>query len=201
VDIFRNAEPEVSRYFLSRPAEIGRSRRNFALFPVKFQPPAGAVDSTGFHTDKVVVYLQEKQSARRYNIFPATMLLMWRAPGTQAVAAQSSGNSVEIDDFKQNDASNGYVSIKYNLVSGRGRLRAKVYNAKKPESATYFASNTPDVKAGRGLQLIDVRVDETSKSPTELVPADTIEIELLDGSGQVLAKVLKQAAMVWSKPK
>lgn len=201
VDVFRQADPGVGRYFLSKPSEIGRSRRNFALFPVKFQPPTGAVNGAGFHTDKVMVYLQEKESARRYNIFPATMLLMWRAPGSQAAAGQTDGNSVEIDDFKQNDASNGYVSIKYNLLSGQGRLRAKVYSAEKPESAAYFASATPNVKAGRGLQLIDVKVDENSKSPTDLVPADTIEIELLDSNGKVLAKISKQTAMVWSKPK
>ena len=200
VDVVRQAEPDVSRFFASRPAEIGRSRRNFVLLPVKFQPPAGMVDSSGFSTDKVMVYLQEKKSARRYNIFPATMLLLWSAGG-RIVSAESSGNTVEIDDFKQNDASNGYISIKYNLIDGRGRLRAKVYEAEKPGSAVYFETQVREVQAGRGLQLIDVRLLADSRSPTDVVPADTIDVELLDANGTVLAKVSKQAAMVWARPK
>ena len=111
VDVFRQAQPEVSRYFASGAAEISKSRRNFALLPVKFQPPAGLSDSAAFSTDKIMVYLQEVNSGRRFNIFPATMLLVWRAAGAKAAANQNNGNSVEIDDFKQNDASNGYVSV------------------------------------------------------------------------------------------
>ena len=202
VDVLRQADPQASRYFLSRPVALGKSRRNFALFPVKFQPPSGLADAGSFSTDKVVVYLQEKQSARRYNIFPATMLLMWRAAGS-GVPPQSAlnGNSVEMVDFKQNDASHGYLSIKYHLLEGRGELRAKVYDASNPESANFFETTRPEVKPGRGLQLIEVRVPADSKSPADILSADTIEIELLDEKGTVLAKVTKNAAMVWSKPK
>ena len=49
--------------------------------------------------------------------------------------------------------------------------------------------------------LIDVSVTENSLSPTDVVPADAIEVELLDANGTVLATVRKEAAMVWSKPK
>jgi hypothetical protein len=201
LDVFRQAQPEVSRYFVSGAAEIGKSRRNFALLPVKFQPPAGLAGTAAFSTDKVLVYLQEAGSGRRFNLFPATMLLVWRAAGTQLASGQSSGNSVEIDDFKQNDPSNGYVSVKYNLLSGRGRLRARVYDSRRPESALYFASDIRDVQAGRGLQLVDVRVAEESRSPSEIISADTVEVELVDPEGRVLAKSSKQASMVWSKPK
>jgi hypothetical protein len=201
IDVFRHSQPEVSRYFASQSSQIGKSRRNFALLPIKFQPPAGVPDAAAFTTDKVMVYLQEKQTGRRYNIFPATMLLMWRAAGSPLALGPSSGNTIEIDDFRQNDASNGYVSVKYHLLNSAGRLRAKVYEAKKPESFGYFTTEMREIKPGPGLQLIEVRVDESSKSPTEIVHADTIEVELLDGAGAVLAKVTKQAPMVWAKPK
>ena len=129
------------------------------------------------------------------------MLLTWHPPGGQPLAPQDAGDSLEIDDFKQNDASSGYVSVKYNLTSGQGRIRTRVYHSTKPESASYFASDLQDVKAGRGIKLIDVRVEEDSKSPTDVIPADTIEIELVDADGKVVAKTAKQAAMVCSRPK
>lgn len=201
LEVMRQAEPEVSRYFVSGSAEISKSRRNFAVLEVKFQPPAGLPDSAAFSTDKVLVYLQEGGSGKRFNVFLTTMLLVWRAERSQLTAVQTSGNSIEIDDFKQTDASNGYVTVKYNLLSGSGRIRAKIYEAKRPESAAYFVSDIRDVPIGRGLQLVEVRVDENSKSSTELINADTVEVELLDPEGKVVAKTSKQAAMVWSKPK
>jgi hypothetical protein len=201
VDVFRQSEPGVSHYFQSRPAEIGKSRRNFVLFPVKFQPPSGLSDSAAFSTDKVLVYLSEKESARRHNVFPATMLLVWRAPGSHAPSAGQTGESVEIDDFKQNDASSGYLSVKYALPSGTARLHAKVFDSAKPGTAAYFTTTVPEVKAGRGLQLIDVQIDPESKSPADVIHADTVEIELVDLSGKVLAKTSKTADMIWARPK
>lgn len=201
VDIFRQADPAVSRFFQSRPSEIGKSRRNFVLFPVKFQPPAGLPDVAGYSTDQVLVYVLEKATGRRLNLFPATMLLKWWAPGAQMAVAQNNGNNVEIENFKQNDQSSGFVSLKYTLLTGDGRIRAKLFDSKAPASAAYFTSSAADVKSGRGLQLIEVRVDPDSKSPTDIIHADTLEIELLDASGKVVAKTSKQASMLWSKPK
>src|SRR5436190_11075661 len=91
LDVLRQAEPEVSRYFVSKQAEVGKSRRNFVLFPVKFQPPAGSVGGPGFSTDKILVYLTDKSGAQRYNILPATMLLIWQDPA----ASQTKGKSAE----------------------------------------------------------------------------------------------------------
>jgi hypothetical protein len=160
IDVLRESEPQTASYFMSRPAEIGKSRRNFALFPVKFQPPPNVAAGGDFATDKVLVYLTDKPAAHRYNIFPATMLLRWRAAGSAASAAPlASANAVEIDDFKQNDPSTGYISVKYNLLAGKGKLRARVFDAKLPDSAAYFTMNAPEIAGGRGVQLIEVRID------------------------------------------
>jgi hypothetical protein len=202
VDVTRASNPDVARYFSSQVTELGRSRRNFVLFPVKFQPPATVIDSAGFSTDRVLVYLLEKATSRRYNIFPATMLLVWRAPGAQAaVAKNTNANALEIDDFKQNDPSSGYVSIKYNLLNPAARLRVKVYDSSNPKTASYFSSNVLDIKSGRGLQLIDVRVEPDSKSPSEIIRADTILVEMVDPAQNVVAKVSRETPMVWAKPK
>mgnify|MGYP001563925335 FL=1 len=205
VDVTRLAEPDASKYFLSPPAEIPKSRRNFMLFPINFQPPAAvAAQTPSFSTDQVLVYLLEATSTKRFNLFPATMLLMWRPPGiSQPVAAQpaTAGNTLELEDFKQNDPSAGYVTVKYNLLTGQGRLRLKVYDAANPASADWFTTRPVEVKAGRGVQLIDIKVEADSKSPTDLFKAGTIEVELLDLAGKVLAKVSKQLPMTWAKPK
>ena len=58
-----------------------------------------------------------------------------------------------------------------------------------------------DVKPGRGLQTLEVKVEPDSKSPTDFIRADTIEIEMIDTTGKVLAKTSKKANMTWSKPK
>ncbi len=202
VDVLRDSDPQVRQYFVSRPAEIGKSRRNFALLPVKFQPPANLAQAGDFGTDKVLVYLTDKKS-QRYNIYPATMLLRWRATGNSGSSSQltATSNFIEIEDFKQNDPSSGYVGVNYNLLAGKAKLRAKVYDAAVPASATYFTSKTPEVQTGRGVQIVDVYIDSEAKTPSDLVRADTIEIELVDPSGKVLARSSKKATMVWTRPK
>jgi hypothetical protein len=107
---------------------------------------------------------------------------------------------VEIDDFKQNDASSGYVSVKYNLAGGKATLRAKVYDSAKPASEAYFWSSTPEIQPGRGLMLIEIRVEPDSKSPTDLISADTVEVELLE-NGKVISRVQRRAGMIWARPK
>ena len=54
---------------------------------------------------------------------------------------------------------------------------------------------------GRGIQALEVKVEPESKSPTDFIRADTIEIEMIDRTGKVLAKTSKKASMTWSKPK
>jgi hypothetical protein len=203
VDVLRQSEPQVAGFFKGTAVEVGKSRRNFVLFPVKFTPPAGVgADASGFPTDKVLVYLSDS-AAQRHNLYAATMLLMWRAPGSANVAAPvaSATHTIDFDDFKQNDASNGYVSIRYHLLSGKGRLRVSVFDSANPGSRDYFARSAVDVNPGRGIQTLEVKVEPDSKSPTDFVRADTIEIEMIDSGGNVLAKTSKRAAMAWSKPK
>ena len=83
-----------------------------------------------------------------------------------------------IEDFKQNDPSSGYVGVNYNLLSGKAKLRARIYDAGTPNSAAYFTSKTPEVQTGRGVQIVDVFIDSEARTPSDLVRADTIEIEL-----------------------
>ncbi len=201
VDVLREEDPGVTRFFVSHPTEIGKSRRNFALIPVKFQPMPNTSSAGDFGTDQVVVYLTDKH-AQRYNIFPATMLLHWRAAGAgQSNSQPSNETTVEIDDFKQNDESSGYVSVKYHLLSGQAKLRAQLFDSANPASAAFFQSSTPNITAGRGLQLIDLQIDSDAKLPANTVRADTIQIELVDSGGKVIALTSRKAAMVWTRPK
>ena len=202
VDVLRQADPSTANFFKGPTVEVGKSRRNFVLFPVKFQPPSGiGTDASGFSTDKVLVYLTN-DSSKRLNLFAATMLLMWRAPGAAAPAQVAAAtHTIDFDDFKQNDASDGYVAIRYNLIGGAGRLRVAVYDSANPATRDYFATSQVEVTPGRGLQTLEVKVEPESKSPTDFIRADTIEIEMIDPSGKVLAKTSKKANMTWSKPR
>ena len=58
VDFASTDEPAASSYFASPTLEIGKSSKNFVLFPVKFSPPAGTAPKIGsFRTDKIWIYL------------------------------------------------------------------------------------------------------------------------------------------------
>jgi hypothetical protein len=127
---------------------------------------------------------------------------MWRAPGSAPpVQVATATHTIDFDDFKQNDASDGYVAIRYNLMGGAGRLRVAVYDSSNPATREYFATSQVDVTPGRGLQTLEVKVEPESKSPTDFIRADTIEIEMVDKTGRILAKTSKKANMTWSKPK
>ena len=199
LEVLRGNEPESRGFFESQPVEIGKSRRNFLLFPVKFSPTHTLADADQYNTDKVLVYLRDPKEEQKQTMYPATMLLVWRAPG--AVAAAQSGAAVEIEDFKQNDPTSGYISLKYNLpANSTATLRVKVYEAAKPESAAYFQPAEVLVKGGRGQQLIDVKVDPDNKSPTDYIKADTIEVEVLGPDKKSIAKVTRKTTMGWARP-
>lgn len=205
VDVVRSGDPESKQFFSSTPAEIGRSRRNFVLVPVKFQPPPDQGHNySPFSTDRLLVYLAEGATSRRFNLFNATMLLIWNAPGTTplATAAPSkSGNSLEMDDFKQNDLFSGYVTVRYQLNNGPGQIRMRLFDSANPSSAKYFNTQEYRVQAGRNLQLLEFAVSPAAKSASDVIKADTIEIELLDASGQVVARLAKKTPMTWARPK
>jgi serine/threonine protein kinase len=203
VDVMRRSDLQTSRYFVSAPSLIGKARRNFALIPVHFQPPGSLPEeeSNPFSTDTIVVYLAEKGTGRRYNMFRAAMLLSWRAPDALNTATKEAANHIEIEEFKQNDASNGYIHAKYRLLDGPGRIRVNVYDFANPASAGYFTSDSPALTEGSGAKLIEIRIESESKSPNDFIHANTIEVELLDANGKVLARSSKQSRTVWLRPK
>ena len=200
VDLARTGEG-VSSYFAAPPVDLGKKSRNFALFPVKFQPPSDqAAKLSSFPTDKVWVYLGEPAS--KSYIFNATMLLVWHPPGGAGdVAIPSNGSSIQLEDFKQNDPFSGYVTVRYNLVGDAGKVRARVYDSANPKSAEWFESDDVEVKTGPGLQVIKFAVPQDSKTPSDIFSCDTIEIQLLDDKDATLAIIKKQTPMNWAKPK
>jgi hypothetical protein len=126
---------------------------------------------------------------------------MWRAPGSIVAPVAAATHTIDFDDFKQNDVSDGYVAIRYNLLAGAGKLRVAIFDSANPVTRDYFTTSQADVSPGRGLQTLEVKVEPQSKSPTDFIRADTIEIEMIDATGKVLAKTSKKANMTWSKPK
>ena len=204
VQVARSGDPKVSEYFHSQPAEIGKSRRNFALFPVKFQPPASeSAQWPAFATDKVMVYLSESAGGRRLNLFPATMMLLWKAPGSTfnpATAAQNP-NHVQLEDFKQNDFFSAQLTVRYRLEDQAGKIRVNVVSAAHPTSSKWFEDTESAVKGGRGIQILKIGVSPTAAVATDVFKADAIVIELLDQSGKVVATERKESPMNWAKPK
>jgi hypothetical protein len=207
VDIASSDEPGASSYFSSPPVDLGKSSRNFVMFPVKLDASAAQnFKHATLPTDKVWIYLADASGAKSY-VFQSTMLLVWHIPGggsgaaAPAPAAAASQSTADIDSFKQNDPFSGYVTIRYNLAPGApGRLHLKVYNSAKPESAAWFASDDVDIKPGPGVQLIRFAVPKNAPSP-DLFSADTVEVQILDKTGAVTASFKKQSAMSWAKPK
>jgi hypothetical protein len=201
VDITRTDDPAASRYFVSSPVEIGRSRRNFALFPVRFHPPDAIASLGSFATDRLLVYLAEAASSPRSYLFASTMLLTWRAPGeANGVQPLTAANALAMGNFKQNDLYSGNVLVHYNLASGPGRIQVRIYNSANPGSADWFACEDQPAATGRGVQLLEFSVKADAKSPTRLIQADTVEINLLNAAGKVVATVKKHAPMTWAKP-
>lgn len=83
---------------------------------------------------------------------------------------------------------------------GGGKLRLRVYDSAQPATADWFASDDVTIKSGPGLELLKVSVPKEAPSP-DLFSADTIEVQMLDSDGAVVASVKKQSAMSWAKPK
>jgi hypothetical protein len=185
--------------------EIGKTSRPFVLFPVKFNPASGAVPKGGsFGTDKIWVYLAGPAGEKQY-ISSATMLLMWHPPGgapaaaTVAASPAASPSAAQIESVKQNNPFSGSVTVRYNLGADSGLIHLRIYDSAKPESADWFESEDVPVKSGPGLNLVHVSVPPESKGPA-LFSADTIEITLLDGKGNVLTTVKTKSNMNWAKP-
>ena len=135
------------------------------------------------------------------------MLLGWRIPGAASavravpVAPVAPASTVEMDGFKQNNLFSGYVMIKYNLSADGGKIHVRVFDSANPESANWF--NSPDVvvKSGTGLTLVKMNVPTSSTGPDLLFKTDSIEIQLLDDSGNNMTSLKTQTPLNWAKPK
>jgi hypothetical protein len=205
VNVLRSTDQSSQGYFVSAPAELGKSRRPLLLFPVKFQPPpdAPASKASSFSTDQVLVYLAENATAPQANLFPATMVLPWRAPGAAGESAPiaSDGSSLTLDSFRQNDLYSGFAKVKYKLVSPSATLRALIYDSAAPASADFFAIDDETIKAGKGSTIVEIKVKSDAKTTEAIIKADTIEVELVDPTGKVLTRMVEKTPMRWSKPK
>jgi hypothetical protein len=194
-EVARTGDREASTYFKSPLLQVNKS--HLALFPVKFSPPDSSFGS--YSSDRVLIFLQDALS-QRFNIFAASMLLMWRAPGSgPAVALQNS--SLTLDEFKQSDLFGGYVSVRYSLAANGGKMRVRVFDSKNPQSSEWFSTDQANVKSGNGLQLLRFSVKPNAASPTDIFKADTFEVELLDEGGKVVANLKKEQQLTWAKPK
>jgi hypothetical protein len=202
VDLTSTDEPSASSYFSSPVADLGRGNRNLVMFPVRLNPDAARnFQRTTLPTDKIWVYLTDRSGAKSY-IFQGTMILVWHLPpvGPTAPVENVPGNSAEIETFKQNDFFGGYITVKYNLTASAGRLHVRVFDSAQPAMADWFAPNDVPVKSGPGLQLVKIGVSPGANSP-DVFNANTIEIQLLDDSGTLMASGQKQTPMSWAKPK
>ena len=200
VDIEHSANNSVSRYFTSEPKEIGRQK--FVLVPVQFSPPGDASLGTML-TDRLVVYVTDAAKSVKLPLHPATMLLVWRAPGViTPVAAASAGEtagSVELADFRQRSTASGYASVMYHLPTGAGQLRVRLKDSRRSESSGWFITEPVAIKAGRGLELIPVTISTAAGVPSGELSVDTVEVDLLDQAGNVITSSTKAAKIAWSR--
>jgi hypothetical protein len=204
VDMVSSEDPTVSGYFSCPAVDVGRSSHNSILFPIKLQSAAAdAFRSATLPTDKIWIYFVDGAGIKSY-IFQSTMILLWHVPGgARYASAEPSApqSAVEIEEFKQNNLFAGYVIVKYNLAdSGGGKLRLRVYDSANPASADWFANHDVPLKSGPGMQLVKISALPDSPSP-DVFKVDTMEIQLLDDTGKILATGTKDVPATWAKRK
>jgi hypothetical protein len=205
VDLESTEAPGASGYFSCPGAEVGKGSRNFVMVPVKLNvATAQNINRATLPTDKVWVYLADASGRKSY-IFQGTMMLVWNIAGGAARAAQPSAesaaaNMLDIESFKQNDLFSGYVAVQYNLRSGQGRLRLRIFDSANPSTAAWFASDDVAIKSGPGMELVRIAVPRNAPSP-DVFSADTVEVQILNSKGTVVTSARKQSPMSWAKPK
>ena len=204
VDVFSHSDPQANGYFKTKPAELGNSRRNFLLLPVSFAPPANLVSKyADFTSDSLAVYLMEAAASQKLYLFPATMLLRWRAPGAAAAAPSKTNNqlnSLTLGTLKQNDPHSGYVTIRYKLQETNALLVARVFDSTRPASADWFFTDEKTLRKGRGMQLIQFSVDQDAPVPSKQFKVDTVEIQMQSIDGKVLNTLTQKVQMNWVVP-
>jgi hypothetical protein len=204
VDVASTDNPGISDYFSCVAANIGKGSRNFVMFPVKLNSAAAhSLNRRTLPTDKVRIYVINAAGEKSY-IFQGTMMLVWHISGgseaSPTALAQGSHNTLEIESFKQNDLFSGYVTVKYNLRSSEGHLHLSVYDSANPATAEWFESDDIPIKSGPGLQLVRIDVPKRAHSP-DVFNVDTVEIQMRDAHGSLLASSRNQSPMSWAKPK
>jgi hypothetical protein len=204
VDVASTDNPGISDYFSCVAANIGKGSRNFVMFPVKLNSAAAhSLNRRTLPTDKVWIYIINAAGEKSY-IFQGTMMLVWHISGgseaSPTALAQGSHNTLEIESFKQNDLFSGYVTVKYNLRSSEGHLHLSVYDSANPATAEWFESDDIPIKSGPGLQLVRIDVPKRAHSP-DVFNVDTVEIQMRDAHGSLLASSRNQSPMSWAKPK
>jgi hypothetical protein len=201
VNVEHSANPEIRKYFTCEPKEVGRQK--YALVQVAYARPVAA--ATSVVTDRLEIYgCDSPDAAQTVPLHSATMLLVWRAPGssgsaTVAPTEADATNLVEITEFRQRTASSGYASVTYRLPEGTGQLRVRLKNASRPESTNWFVTDPVSVKTGQGLELIPVTVSADASVPAGALTVDTIEAELLDANGKTIGQSTKTTSITWAR--
>jgi hypothetical protein len=202
VDVWREGEPDTRHYFAAQATEIGKSRRNFVLVPVKFQPPKPEDEQyDAYPTDEVLVYLQDATQSRK-NLSPTSLKLTWHSPlARKRKVAAAVDSSLQIDEIKQNDLFSGYVTARYNLTGAAGAIRLMIFDSGNLKSIEWFATPELPVGSGAGLQILKFAVRQDASSPVDIIKTDTIQLDLADESGRVVATASRNSAFTWAKPK
>jgi hypothetical protein len=201
VELTSTNEPDVSDYFSCPVMNIGKAARNVVMFPVRLNVAAAqSVKRATLSTDKVRIFLAGASGQKSY-IYEGNMALVWHIPaGAQADASSGGGDTVEIESFNQNGLFSGSVTVNYNIRTAAGRLRLRVFDFSNPATASWFASDDVPIKSGPGQELLKIAVPKDAGSP-DVFSADTVEIQMLDATGAVLATARKQMPTSWMKPK
>ncbi len=205
VRVTRKDEPRAFQLFESDPEPIGRSRRNFLLLPVRFNPSLfpSAESLAQYATDQVQVYMTPNPDfSDKYRLFDTTMLLHWESEANSKVTEIQRINDdyLEIDTFKKNDLHQGYVSIRYRLKSDNsGKIIVALFDSKNPATRSWIDTDIRYISGDVGLEVLNFSVSPDADPPSgNLFDLDTILIQLLDSNDQVIAEIRKQTPMTWA---
>lgn len=186
---------ETGPVFASAPAPVEK-RKKFVLLPVTFAP-SNEHDSLTMLTDRIEIFVTDESGEEHIPLETVTLPLTWRAPGF--TEPSNVAGTIALQEFRQRNTHSGYATIKYYLPHGSGQLRVKVFDSSQPESASWFETSPVPVRSGRGLELVPVRIAGAGQYPGGDVSVDTVEVELLGDSGEVMGKVSRLTSINWSQ--
>ena len=82
-----------------------------------------------------------------------------------------------------------------------GKIRVRVFDSAKPDSAEWLSVDAPTARTGEGLQVVKISVPPGSSSPTDVWKTDTVQVDLLDEKGAVVATAKQDFKASWVRPK